>query len=160
MIRVLVRKASKEDFKHIQELDYRLFLHDKKYDKYLNMKWPYQKTGIDYITSKIKGIEGVCFVAINNNGEIIGYLIGEILSKCLYRTIKKQAELVNIFINKEYRNQKVGLKLFNKFKTWCNKQGVKSIKVRMCAQDLGVYEFYSKLGFSPYVSELECKIGD
>ena len=48
-MRIVIRKATQEDLKAIQELNYKLFeLEYNNFDQDLNMDWTFSKTGENY----------------------------------------------------------------------------------------------------------------
>lgn len=153
----IIRKAKKEELKLIQELNSQLFLHDKKYDPFLDMNWSFGKPGEDYFNDKISGKKGVCFVA-EVGGEIVGYLAGGVKKPFKYRTIKKTSELENTLIKDGFRGQGIGEKLFQAFAEWSKSQGAERIKVSASAGNLLAIRFYEKVGFVPYAVELEYEI--
>jgi len=52
---IIIKKAKIEDLKTIQNLNYEVFVVSQKYDCYINMRWPFEKEGIKYFRSAIKG---------------------------------------------------------------------------------------------------------
>ena len=143
--------------KIIQELNHQLFLHDKEYDSFLNMNWPFEKVGKDYFRDKISGKEGVCFAA-EINGELVGYLAGGMAKPYSYRIIKKMSELENTLVKEDFRGRGIGEKLFQAFVDWSKSQGVKRIKVSASSGNIQAIKFYKKVGFIPCAAELEYKI--
>lgn len=157
MDKVIIRKARREELKTIQELNHQLFLHDEKYDSQLDMNWSFEKKGEDYFRKRLKGGDGVCFVA-ETDGEIVGYLAGGIIEPYNYRTIKKQTELENTLVRENFRGRGIGEKLFNEFLKWSREQGAERIKVSASVDNSGAIKFYERAGFIPYAAELEYEI--
>jgi diamine N-acetyltransferase len=153
----IIRKAKVNELKAIQELNNQLFVHDREFDPFLNMKWPFNKIGEKYFKNKINEKDGVCFVAIVRE-EIIGYMAGVIMKPFSYRKIKKQSELENILIKEEYRGQGIGEKLFNEFIKWSKEKGVERIKVSAYYGNIKAINFYKKVGFTPYDINLEYEL--
>lgn len=158
MAEVVIRKARDGELKVVQELNHQLFLHDEEYDPFLDMNWSFGKIGENYFKKRIAGGDGVCFVA-EMNEEIVGYLAGGIIKPYDYRTIKKQTELENTLVNKNFRGRGIGEKLFNEFVKWSREQGAERIKVSASSENLGAIRFYEKAGFVPYAIELEYEMG-
>ena len=154
---LIVRKAKNNELETIQKLNYQLFLHEKEFDSFLNMKWPFEKAGEDYFRKRIDGKGGVCLVA-EVNGEIVGYLAGGLAKTYSYRTIKKIAELENTLVKEEFRGQGVGEKLFEEFVEWSKSMEIKRIKVSVSTGNSNAVKFYERISFAPYTSELEYKI--
>lgn len=149
-----IRKAIIDDLKAIQELNYELFLYEEKHDNTLDMQWPHDPAGEHYFKEKIAGQGCVCFVA-EIDGKIVGYLAGGITKSESYRTVKKITELENTLVSKDFRGQKIGEQLFAAFSEWSKQNGAEKIKVTASAGNAGAIRFYEKVGFAPYVVNLE-----
>lgn len=154
---VTIRPAKEDELQAIQDLNYQLFVHDEEYDPLLNMDWPYQDEGTKYFQSRIKGKEGVCFVAEVDN-KVIGYLAGSVVASYPYRKIQKQTELENTLVLEEYRGQRIGEQLFKQFVEWSKQQGAERIKVSAAANNVQAIKFYHRVGFEDYGLELEYPI--
>ena len=61
-MRAVIRKAKPNELRIVQNLNVGLFKSDGPRDKFLNHQWPYQE-GEKYFKKRIKGGNGVCFVA-------------------------------------------------------------------------------------------------
>ncbi len=149
-----IRFAKEDELTIVQELNRQLFLHDAPYDLFLNLQWPFEKDGEAYFRDKISGKSGVCFVA-EKDEEIVGYLAGGMITPYSYRTITKQSELENIVVKESERGKKIGELLFDAFRKWSKEQGAERIKVSASAQNSGAIQFYKRIGFAPYATELE-----
>lgn len=157
MKNLIIRKAKIEELKIIQELDYQLFIHDGEYDSTLNMNWPFEEEGENYFKDKICEKDGICFVA-EIDGKIVGYLVGEIIKPYPYRKIKKQSELGNTLVKEEFRGQRIGEKLFDEFVKWSKEKGMERIKVSAYFGNIRAINFYKRVGFVPYSTELEYEL--
>lgn len=158
MNNLIIRRAKEGELKIIQELNHQLFLHDEKCaGQFLNMNWPFEKTGEDYFRKRIEGEEGICLVA-EADREIIGYLAGGIIEAPSYRTVRKMSELENMLVKEKFRGQKIGKKLFDEFVNWSKSQGMERIKVSAASDNSRAIKFYEKAGFMPYTVELEYEI--
>jgi ribosomal protein S18 acetylase RimI-like enzyme len=156
MKNLIIRKAKIEDLKIIQELSHQLFIHDENSDSTLNMNWSFEEAGESYFKNVIGSENGLCLIA-ELNGEIVGYLIGEMLKTYPYRKIKKISELGNIFITEIFRSQRIGEGLFEEFVKWSKEKGVERIKVSAYSENIGAIGFYKRIGFVPFTTVLEYK---
>jgi len=157
MNKVFIRRATFEELPIIQNLNLQLFQHDQVYDPLLNMNYSFSKNGKKYFQDKISNKDSICLVAEINN-QIIGYLAGGITKSYSYRTVKKQSELENTLVLKEYRGKGIGNLLFCEFVKWSKKQGVEIINVKTSTDNIKAIEFYKKEGFVSYSSELEYQV--
>lgn len=102
---ITIRKAVKDDFEGIQNLNSKLFkVDEKKANAQFNINWSYDKIGIEYFKNSIQNDE-VCTLVTMDSNKIVGYLIGWIKKKSnSVRIIGKEVKLENMFITREYRN--------------------------------------------------------
>ncbi|OGK31125.1 hypothetical protein A3F29_00650 [Candidatus Roizmanbacteria bacterium RIFCSPHIGHO2_12_FULL_33_9] len=149
---ILVRRAKLEDWRIIQKLNNEVFIISYKYDKNLNMKWPFSKEGIDYYKNAIKSKEYFCYIAEKDEKEI-GYLIG-LIRNFSYRA-NKSGEIENMGVSLKYRGKGVGSKLVDEFKKWCKKRRVNFIKVSTYFYYQKGITFYKKQGMKPLDVTLE-----
>lgn len=152
---VTIRKATIEDLKYIQELNYKLFeLEYNNFDPDLNMDWTFSKTGENYFRKSIEN--NTVWVAIDNN-KVIGYLAGSIQNKPSYVT-KSLAELDNFYIEEEYRRQGTGKRLVEEFKKECIHKGIEEIKVTTNDKNMNAKAFYQNNGFDDFEVTYKMKL--
>lgn len=155
MNEIIIRKATIEDLKCIQELNNDLFKLEKaNYDSTLIENWPLSKDGEEYFTDLINN--HYVIVAILNN-EIVGYLAGSINEKCSYEEIQ-YGELNNMFINENFRGYGIGKKLIDSFKNYCKDNNIDNIKVTASYKNKDAINFYKKCDFSEFDLTLTMKI--
>lgn len=157
MNNLIIRKAKEQDLKAIQELNHELFLLEKRYDSLLSMNWSFEKVGENYFKTRISEQGGVCFVA-EVNSKIVGYLAGGMIKPLSYRTIKYVSELENTLVKENFREQGIGEKLFKEFVKWSKSQGAERIKVLASFDNVRGVNFYRKVGFVPFTTELEYEL--
>lgn len=159
-----IRKATLEDLKTIQDLNYQLFVYDSEFEPELNMEWPYHE-GEEYFKDKIAG-DGVCLVA-EVEEKIVGYLAGGIREGEGWLKLQR-SEIENMFVLQEFRGMGIGAKLVQTFKDWSKEQGVKRVVVNAFFGNKLAVEFYSsftvansaykKNGFEDYDISLQLKL--
>lgn len=155
MNEIIIRKATIEDLKYIQELNNDLFKLEKaNYDSTLIDNWPLSKYGENYFTDLINN--HYVIVAILNN-EIVGYLAGSISEKGSYEEVQ-YVELNNMFINENIRGYGIGKKLIDSFKNYCKDNNIDNIKVTASYKNKDAINFYKKCGFSEFDLTLTMKI--
>jgi GNAT superfamily N-acetyltransferase len=152
MNEVSVRTAKPEELRHVQELNHQLFLSDARHFDDLNTNWPYEE-GESYFRKRIAGEGGVCFVA-EKDSKVIGYAIGgwSHLNFSAYKG--KRAELENICVTEEARNQGVGARLVEALFEWAKQNGATYVMVDAYAPNLKAITFYEVQGFEPYSTVL------
>ena len=152
---IAIRKATIEDLKAIQELNYKLFeLEYNNFDPALNMNWTFSKIGENYFKKSIEN--ATVWVAVDNN-KVIGYLVGRIEKMPAYTT-KSLAELDNFYIDEEYRRQGIGKRLVEEFKKYGINKGIEEIKVTASAKNTNAKAFYQNNGFDEFEVTYKMKL--
>jgi len=141
---MLIRKATLNDLKRIQELNNELFeLELANFDKYLIKNWPLSDEGREYFETAIK--ESFVIVAEIDN-KIVGYLLGEESNIPYYNF--KIAELCNMCVDNNYRKQGIGNALYKEFENSYKKQGISHFIVTASFKNENAKAFYKKMGFT------------
>lgn len=152
---IKIRPAIIGDLKKIQDLNLRLFVKEsEEYDDTLDCNWPFSQEGAEYFGKRIREDDGCLFVATINDG-LVAYLTGGFPEPETFRVLPKMAELENMFVLDEYREQGIGTRLVAAFTDWCQKNGAGRLKVMASAQNTEGIGFYKKHGFSDYNLILE-----
>ena len=145
---IIVRRATLEDIKTIQQFGYKLLDYERQnWDPALDVNWPFSKEGEQkYFTA----ITDKYTIIAEKDKKPVGYLIGKVIDAApgSARHIK-QAYLENIFVSDSDRKSGVGVKLIVDFRDYCKKEGVSRINVSVLAANTIAVDFYQKVGFSP-----------
>lgn len=141
---IVIRKATLEDLRQVQDLNYKLFDFEyKNFDSSLNMGWTFSEEGEKYFRKVIE--KGTVWLAVDDD-KIIGYLAGIMKS---YNSINaKSAELDNFYIEEKYRRLGIGKRLVNEYKEYCKNKGVYTIYVTANAKNKNARSFYQASGFN------------
>ena len=144
---LVIRQATLDDLKIIQNLNFELFkLEKENFDSTLIVEWPLTKEGKNYFEDLIKN-EFVIVAIVNE--KIIGYLAGTICEKCPYE-ITQYGEINNMLVDNNYRGQGVGKRLINKFKDYCKSKNINNLKVVASAKNTNAIKFYKTQGFNEF----------
>ena len=148
-----VRKAQKDDFESIQELNYQIF--EYEYDncsKTMNKEYPYIETGIAYFKKIVNEEEGNSGFVYENKGVVVGYASLRIIKEqdLTHRTGIKQVQLQTLCVDKKHRGQGIGQALVAASKAWAKGQGANNLKVIAMAQNENARSFYKECGFGEY----------
>ena len=149
MTQAVIRQATVDDLKAVQDLNHDLFLSDARHLDDLNTDWPYEAEGENYFRKRVSGEEGICFVA-EAGGEIVGYVAGG-WSHINFSAYKgKRGELENILVKDEYRGGGVGADVVATLNNWFKEQGADYIMVDAYAKNESAIAFYQHEGFESY----------
>jgi len=151
--KIKIRDAVMEDLDSILDLSCKLFKNDSQFDGTLDPEWN-KREGRDYFTRRIQEDDDCAFVAFVDE-EIVGYLTGVITSSESYRIKLKIADLSDMFVLEDYRNQGVGSRLCQEFNDWAESKNVDRLKVVASAGNQKAREFYERSEFEDYDVTLE-----
>jgi ribosomal protein S18 acetylase RimI-like enzyme len=153
---IIVRKAKISDVKTLQALNIRLFEHEYElFDKTLRVEWAKSSRLKDYLTKNIRNADCCILVALSED-EIIGFIRGWKLSmKTTWRTEHSRAEIVNLYVQDEFRSQKIGARLIKGFLTWAKKKKIEAVIVDPYVGNKRAIDFYRRNGFKDYTLRLE-----
>ena len=147
MDNLLIKKATLEDLKTIQNLNNQLFkLEKENYDSTLVSNWPLTDEGKLYFEDLINN--HYVIIAIHND-EIVGYLAGTINEKGSYEEIQ-YGEINNMLVKDECRGYGIGKMLINNFKDYCRENNIYNVKVEASAKNVNAINFYKKNGFEEF----------
>lgn len=154
----IIRKAKPEDLLKISKLNLELFNIQHQFDPTANLDWTFSEDGQEYFKKRISGEDSFVEIAEDKSGNLIGYIIGTIIKRPLWRIEAKYAELESIYVKSEYQNKKLGSQLTNNFINWCRENKVNFISVIPSAQNESAIKFYRKLGFTDYDLVMQLKL--
>jgi ribosomal protein S18 acetylase RimI-like enzyme len=80
-------------------------------------------------------------VARNEKNEIVGFGTVIIIHK-------SAAKIEDLYVDSDYRGQKIGEKLMNQMNEWITKKKVKTVELTVIKGNEKVIQFYEKLGFN------------
>ena len=153
MGKLIIRNAKLEDLKEILVLFDKLSVSDSPYDKDVDLNWAHTVSGKEYFTKKIKKIDGVCFIAEIEN-KIVGYFTAAKKEIPGYRLVVV-ADLENLVVDENFRNQGIGKKLVDSFTSWAKSIGVDRVSVNVFSGNEKGIKFYKRQGFLLFESVLE-----
>ena len=155
MLDVLIREAKIEDLKDIQKLSSKLFVFENENcNKDLNLDWSFQKEGEEYFVDSINN--KIVYLAIVDD-KMIGYLSGDTEINHTWMKIK-EAEIVNLYIEEEFRNLGIGTMLIEKFKEYCKDKGISHIILTAFSNNINALKCYENKGFKEYKTTMQCEL--
>ncbi|MCD4811009.1 GNAT family N-acetyltransferase [bacterium] len=150
-----IQETNLNDWKVLQSLNNEVFIHDKEFDKDLDLEWPFSEVGVKYYKELADGSYGKSFIA-EVDGEAVGYIaLG--FKDFGYRK-GKFVELENMGVLPQYRSQGIGHILVEKAKEWSKTEGATKMYVTAYWQNSGAIGFYKKEGFEEIDLGLEVRL--
>ena len=145
---ITIRRAALSDLKTLQNLAHALLTFElNNFEPDLDPNWAFSDAAAEKFRRAISE-KFVLLAFVDNNP--IGYLIGS-LSKLNPNAAHQSssAQLENIFVNENFRQHKVGTKLWHEFHNFCQANHATKINVTVNAQNSSALDFYRKIGMSP-----------
>ena len=156
--KITIRRAEMGDLEKILVLAEKLSKEEyKKYGENLNFEWLRQQER-KIFTDSLNDADSLIAVA-QSDDRIIAYLRASLYrdDQMLWR-VGRGAELYDIFIEEEFRSQKIGARLMDAFLDWCQTKKADYVLVFVASLNGKAAGFYKKLGFKDYQIILEKKI--
>lgn len=117
-------------------------IHDeKKYDTNIN-----EKCVVNSLYDVFYMNDGVCILLAKEKEQYVGYLFGTMMD-IGDAYINPQAKLDAMFVDEEYRRNKIGEKLIDEFKTWAKDKGAKYVELTVCNENINAINLYKNNGF-------------
>ncbi|MBD3300801.1 MAG: GNAT family N-acetyltransferase [Candidatus Moranbacteria bacterium] len=114
----------------------------------------YSKKALKYLIEDEKGF----ILLAKEKNQPIGFIIAEIFKhEAPWAKEKNKGVIGLMYIEKKYRNQKIGEALLKKALKWFKKNKVKDIRLHVNARNLQARKFYQKIGFIDYNIEMTLK---
>lgn len=132
--------ATKEDVSKANEFLTRLIQDEKKYNSNIN-----EKCVVKSFYEKNLNNQNCCILFAKNDEEIVGYLYGFFRDDSA--NINKISKLDAMFVDENYRGQKIADKLIEEFKRWSMRKDCKHIELNVCNSNIVAFNLYKKHGF-------------
>ena len=151
-MKINIRKATNKDLNKIMELIKDVTDYHYKIDKYYK---PFSKyKGLDKYTEDQLKDKNVKILVAEEDGKIIGRIVGAIIKAPPYITPKKIGNIDDTFIKNDYRHKAVGKKLLNELLKWFKEKKVKHIELSVDARNEIGIRAWKKFGFYDYRIEM------
>ncbi len=154
----IIRKAKLGDLPEISKLNLELFKFQHRFDPTANLEWARSREGQKYFKARIQRADGFVEVAENAEKKIVGYIMGVILKRPLWRIDAQYAELESVFVKSEYQGAGLGAKLTSDFINWCQENKVNYVSLLVDPKNETAVKFYKKIGFSDYDLVMQLKL--
>ena len=147
---MIIRKAEKKDIHGIEELLVQVCLvhHHGRPDLFQYGK---QKYTASQLYELLDNPDYCVFVAVSEDGKILAHAF------CIHQEEKDHKVLTNIktlyiddiCVHEDYRNEKIGKKLYNYVHRYAKEQGYYNITLNVWAFNQNALKFYESLGLIP-----------
>ncbi len=148
-----IRKAEEKDALVLNNLLTKLIQDERQYDKNIDESFVVTSFYEHYVDDPNR-----CLLVADNNGVILGYLYGYLCPQEDGLVKHLEAKLDALFVEEEYRNNKIAQELIANFKSWCLDKKVNSIEVDVCSDNKKAFNLYSQSGFKEVKKSLKMDI--
>lgn len=137
ILKLKSKEMSLEANKYLTKL-----IHDeKKYDDNIN-----EECKVNSLYDNFYMNDEVCILLAKVNEEYVGYLFGTMMD-IGDAYIKPKAKLDAMFVDEEYRGNKIGKMLIDEFKLCAKDKGAKYIELTVCNGNANAINLYKNNGF-------------
>lgn len=81
------------------------------------------------------------------SGRTVGYLVGTLRKSPAVPTCD-HAEVIELYVTRSFRKQRIGGRLLNRFFAWSKKKGIRRITIEAETADRSAIGFWSRHGFA------------
>lgn len=140
---MIIRKATLDDIKIVQNLNYELYqLEQKCYDEHLSDNWSLSEKGRKFFETAIKN--KLVYVAVVDL-EVVGYIHFDIINMTYYDF--DICEICDICVSEKFRRKGIGKLLCEAVFEDCKKRDINHFSVTASFKNESAISFYKKLGF-------------
>ncbi|MFC1600187.1 GNAT family N-acetyltransferase [Patescibacteria group bacterium] len=155
---IKIRKAKLDDVPNIQKIYYRLLKYeDQNFSKIIDPRWIKSEAGKRSLFKRIKDPKQHVVLAVDED-KPVGFLIGEYYKATAYKRIKLDSEVLSLFVEEKYRNNKIGPMLLDEFERWARVKKCDQIKLEPYYNNEKAIKFYKREGYKDYVVMLKKKL--
>lgn len=149
---ITIRRATIDDLPSICALSQSLFEHERQFTDEFDMDWSHGKAGKAFFTRRLKSPSSFILLAEDGN-KTIGYVLVK-LEKFSWRSVNPIADINNLSVHPNYREQGIGTKLVEHAKLKAKNIGAKRMSVHALRKNERALKFYRTKGFTDFYIEL------
>lgn len=137
-----IHYANDEEAKEMNNLLTKLIQDERKYDESIDENFKVTSFYEHYVNDPKR-----CLLVATDKNKVIGYIYGFIKEQEAGLKEEKKASLDALYVESEYRQNKIAERLIDGFKTWCKEKDVSNLEVNVCAGNDVAHKLYLKSGF-------------
>lgn len=142
MDKIIIRKPTNKDTKHINTLFKELICYERMFSSNI-----VENISIDGEYDQIFADEKSIILLAEVDNKVIGFIYG--YEKELDEVfIFKEAFIEAIYVQDKYRQQGIGKKLMLEFETWCKKRSIKYVDIEVMSNNKNSLKMYEKIGYN------------
>lgn len=149
-----IREATNKDTDVIMDFWIKSLIDAKRFDRNFNAEKPAHF--LKRIYSKF--FKGCKYFLAEEDGKIVGFVAGKIEDKPGFYIERKIGILFQVFVEEEYRNKGIGIRLIKKFISWLKYKKIKNIRLEVFLNNRTALKLYENLGFKEFKIEMRKKL--
>ena len=154
---VIIRKAVAEDVPSILELWKELMDFHKELDRIFSRSATGHEAFADFITGHISS-ESSCVLVAEAGTDIAGYCLAIIEKYPPVLEMHEYGLIQDIAVTGKCRHSGIGKRLLKEARIWFSKKGVHRIEARVSKSNRLATDFWTKMGFAPYLETVFLEI--
>ncbi len=152
-VQVRIREAAVEDLPAVVALWKELMDYHKVLDPIFTRRAGAEEAFGTWARESIEGDEGCVFVA-EAGGEVVGYCQVRISKMPPVLEVERYGQIHECMVREDLRGRGIGPRLVGRARQWCRGKGLGRMEVHYSVQNPAAGEFWTKMGFEPYLRTL------
>lgn len=152
-----IREATSKDLDALKVLSFDFLSSEAKKEPSYEPEYALTESSANYLLKRVNS-ENSLFLVVEEESNLVGFLIGYIGKIPDARKSMKPAVLDEIYVADKFRGKGVGKKLLQKFQDWAKSHGANKLRVGTHFRNDGAIKFYKDAGFEDFYVKLEKKI--
>lgn len=154
MADIVIRQADTVDMSSILPLWRELMEFHASLDPYFTLRPDAENNFKKFLLSNLEEKEKNHIVLAEADGEVVGYMMGLILTNPPVFELKQYGEIMDACVSPQHRRSQIGEQLFQAMKNWFQSKGLTRIDINAAATNRVSNSFWKKMGFRPYLNRM------
>jgi RimJ/RimL family protein N-acetyltransferase len=153
-----LRKAVSSDINVVTELWKDMMLLHQNYDRYFSLEEKAEKAYQKYAEENIQSGSKFFKVCLDENNDIVGYVLADIIEYPPIYPIKRFIEIIEMVIRKDQRRKGIGEIMLKDVLYWAKEKGITRVECKVAIENPISQGFWKKNGFRGYSESLVLEI--
>ncbi len=153
-----LRKAVLSDINVVTELWKDMMLLHQNYDRYFSLGEKAEQAYQNYAKENIQSGSKFFKVCLDENNEIVGYVLADIIEYPPIYPIKRFVEIIEMVVRKDQRRNGIGETMLKDVIDWAKENGITRVECKVAIENQISQGFWKKNGFRGYSESLVLEI--
>ena len=151
-------KAVLSDINVVTELWKDMMLLHQNYDRYFSLGEKAEQAYQNYAKENIQSGSKFFKVCLDENNEIVGYVLADIIEYPPIYPIKRFVEIIEMVVRKDQRRNGIGETMLKDVIDWAKENGITRVECKVAIENQISQGFWKKNGFRGYSESLVLEI--